>query len=389
MRIIWYKPHEAPDLYQPRYFPVAFSRTEDTIYLPTLDPVQAVEESVDQLFQDDLISAAEFAEVLAALDERREAVDPLRETTPYKLPVRMEQFKQVPGLRPFSLDVEPLSCSVLVRDLRWLRVDDEGDGSDGEQRRLGVWLWVTGYLQADLIDIDVEETYLADAHGEVIARLTEHPRGYRRPDLDAILEDPEIILDCHDANFALTLVFEAPPVRPHGPAPAPDVLRLRLKPLCVRRHQVTWDFGEAEPLYPLIKDAGPSVVLVEGLRSGQLSAEAERRYLDDRNAVSEEEGGPFYAEHPVLLVAARMPQSERPPMVHLDNWRTPVDLLHRCPLSVRLWPEEGPPLAPASITIAVHSNQPNELEASYHFCDLETLPHLSRLTVEVLTVEEA
>lgn len=386
MRIIWYRPHEAPELYQPRYFPVAFSRAEDTIYLPTLDPLQTIEEAVDQLFQDDLISAVEFDEILTALGERQGPGEPLRESTPFKVPVRMEQFRQVPGLRPFEVQVDPPTCSVLVRDIRWLRLDDEAGEA---RRRLGVWVWVVGYLDADLVDLDVEETYLADAAGEVIARLTEHPDGYRRPDLDELLDLPDAVHEHHDATFSLTLVFEEPPARATGPAPKPDILHVQLRPLRVQSHVVSWEFNGSEPVYPLLKDAGPSVVLVEGLQQGQLTPEAERRYLDERNAVSEAVGGEFYTEHPVLLIAARMPGSERPPMVPLENWHTPMDLLLRSPLLARVYPRGGPAVVPFSTTITVHSSQPNEIEAAYHFCDRETLPPLERLTVEVLSLREA
>lgn len=382
MRIIWYKPHQAPDLYQPRYFPVALARAEDAIYLPTLDPVQTLEEAVDQLFQDELISIEEFDEVLQALYEHRGPNEVLRETTPYKVPLQAEQFAQAPGLRPFRLAIEPSTCSVLVRDIRWLRIPD-GNGEE-EGRRLGVWLWVAAYLDADLVEIDVEETYLADHRGKTIARLTEHPQGYRREDLDEIA-GLRMGSGPHEINFATTLVFEAPPERRVSRSQNVDVLHLALRPLRVQRHTVDFEFASADVSYPLIKDAGPAVVLVEGVQTGQLSPDSERRFLDERNDLENPDDSPYYAEHPVLLVAARMPQVCEP--AHkLDNWRSPIDLLLRLPLAVRFFGRDGAEITPSSTTIAVQADQPDELEASYHFCALEALPELAGLQVEVLTL---
>ena len=382
MRIIWYKPHQAPDLYQPRYFPVALARTEDAVYLPTLDPVQTVEEALDQLFQDDLLSVDEFNEVLEELYEHREPGEALRQTTPYKVPVQPEQFAQAPGLRPFRLSTSPASCSVLVRDLRWLRSEQE-EGQEAE-RRLGVWVWVAAYLDADLIDVDAEETYLADHRGKVIARLTEQPQGYRTEELDELASfAPDS--GPREINFAMTLVFEAPP--PRRPAQEPDVLHLALRPLRVQRHTVEFEFPSADISYPLIKDAGSAVVLVEGIQNGQLSPDAERRYLDDRNAFDDPDDSPYYPEHPVLMVAARVPSLGLPAR-QLDNWRSPVDLLMRLPLSVRLYGRDGAEITPSSATISVQSDQPDELEAYYHFCALQALPELAGLQVEVLTLAD-
>lgn len=382
MRIIWYKPHQAPNLYQPRYFPVALARAEDAIYLPTLDPVQTVEEAVDQLFQDELLSVDEFGEVLQALYEHRGPGEPLRETTPYKVPVQPEQFAQAPGLRPFRLAVQPASCSVLVQDIRWLRVAHDEGGE--ETRRLGVWLWVAAYLDADLVDIDVEETYLSDHRGKTIGRLTEHPQGYRSEDLDDTLGLPLASIP-HEINFATTLVFEAPPQRRGNASQNVDVLHLALRPLRVQRHTVAFEFTDGDVVYPMIKDAGPAVVLVEGVQSGQLSPDDERRFLDERNSLDDPDTDPYHPEHPVLMVAARMP-SLGEPAHKLDNWRSPVDLLLRLPLAVRLYACDGAEIMPSSSTIAVQSDEPNELEAFYHFCDMQALPELAGLQVEVLTL---
>lgn len=384
MHIIWYKPHQAPDLYQPRYFPVALARAEDTIYLPTLDPVQTVEEAVDQLFQDDLLSAEEFGEVLHALYEHCGPGESLRETTPYKVPVQPEQFAQAPGLRPFRLAVQPTSCSVLVRDIHWLRTAQ--DDGEGEARRLGVWLWLAAYLDADLVDIDVEETYLADHRGKTIARLTEHPQGYRSEELDDTTSLP-LISGPREINFATTLVFEAPPQRLNNASQHVDVLHLTLRPLRVERHTVDFAFAGADVTYPLIKDAGPAVVLVEGVQTGQLSPDSERRFLDERNDLEDPDNVPYHPEHPVLMVAARMP-SLGEPAHRLDNWRSPVDLMLRLPLAVRLYGRDGAEITPSSTTIAVQSDEPNELEAFYHFCGMKALPELASLQVEVLTLAD-
>ena len=387
MRIVWYNPHQPPELYQPRYYPVAFSRADEVIYLPALDPVQTVEEAVDQLFQDDLISVEEFGEVLRALHERLAPGEPLHETTLYKTPVQLTQFDQAPGLRPFRVVVLNEGVSVLVREVRWLRAPARGE-EEQPQPRLGVWLWVAGCSEADLIEFDLKLTYLADEDGEPIAHLTEFPQGYRRQDLAELVALPQAEREPTAFHFATTLVLEVPPERDGSPSPAPDVLRLALRMLRVQRDVVTWDFGTTPPVYPLIKPAGPSVVLVEGVREGSLDAAAERRYLDERNALDEAITEPYFPEHPVFLVAARLPMTTQDSAGPLDNWRTPIDLLQQCPLTVRLQAEDGSEIIPSSVTIAVQSSQPDEWEASYHFCSIREFPPLSQLQVEVLILAE-
>ncbi|MGE5532118.1 MAG: hypothetical protein ACM3VW_08395 [Bacteroidota bacterium] len=388
MRIIWYKPHQAPELYQPRYYPVAFSRADESIYLPELDPVQLVEEAVDQLFQDDLISAEEFGEVLRALYERQGPGERLHETTLYKTPVQLEQFEQAPGLRPFRVEVLSDSCSVLVREVRWLRVPPRGE-DDEEQQRLGVWLWVAGCTDADLVDFDLEETYLADDHGEELARLTEFPQGYRRGNLDELVALPQEAPLPLSFHFATTLVLDVPAEREPAPPAASDVLRVALRMLKVQREVAGWDFTATAPVYPLIKQVGDAVLLVEGVREGALDAGAERRYLDDRNALGEQIAEPYYPEHPVFLVAARLPMEMNQTPGPLDNWRTPVDLLQQCPLTVRLQAHDGSEIVPTSVSIRVQSDQPDEWEACYHFCNLREFPPLRGLEVEVQKLTEA
>jgi hypothetical protein len=388
MRIIWYKPHQAPELYQPRYYPVAFSRAEEAIYLPELDPVQTVEEAVDQLFQDDLISVDEFDEVLRALYERQGPGEPLHETTLYKTPVQLSQFEQAPGLRPFRVAMLSENCSVLVREVRWLRVPPSGQ-DDEEQQRLGVWLWIAGCADADLVDFDLEETYLADEHGEEIARLTEFAQGYRPEDLEELVRLPEAARPPMSFHFATTLVFEVPAERQPAASPASDVLRVALRMLRVEREVAEWDFTATAPVYPLIKQVGDVVLLVEGVREGALDPAAERRYLDERNALDEQITEPYYPQHPVFLVAARLPMNMNQVNEPLDNWRTPVDLLQQCPLTVRLQAQDGSEIIPTSVSIRVQSDQPDEWEACYHFCDLREFPPLSGLQVEVLKLIEA
>lgn len=388
MRIIWYKPHQAPDVYQPRYYPVAFSRAEEAIYLPELDAVQTVEEAVDQLFQDDLISVDEFDEVLRALYQRQAPGEPLHETTLYKTPVQLAQFDDAPGLRAFRVAMLNENCSVLVREVRWLRVPPRGQ-EEAEQRRLGVWLWIAGCADADLVDFDLEETYLADDRGKEIARLTEFPQGYRRENLEELVRLPDSESQPMNFHFATALVFEVPAERPPCESPASDVLRVALRMLQVQRQVAEWDFTTAEPVYPLIKQVGEVVLLVEGVREGALDPAAERSHLDERNALNEPIAEPYYPQHPVFLVSARLPMNMNQVRGPLDNWRTPVDLLQQCPLTARLQAQDGSEIIPTSVTIRVQSDQPDEWEAHYHFCNLQELPPLSGLQVEVLKLTEA
>ena len=385
MKIIWYKPHEAPNLYQARYFPVVFCRADDTVYLPVLDWVQEVEEAVDRLFRDDLITADEFGEILEQLRQHQQPGEPLRETTPFKVPIGAAVFADAPGLHPFGLRARPKTIFVQVREVRWLGAEGEEDGG-GPLQRLGVWLWLVGDLAAEVVDIDCEQTYLADYRGKAIARLAERPEPYRGDD-DA--EEGEGLRGgVRETRFALTLVFEAPAPRHLTSATPPDLLHLKLLPLCVRREVARWEFPDGEPVYPLIKSAGESVVLVEGLRQGRLSAEAERRLMDERNALDVESPGPYFVEHPVLLVGARLPARPEPTEPRLPGWRSPVDLLQRCPLGVTLTTREGEELIPVSTTIQVQSSHAEELEASYHFPQLEALPPVASLEVEVLSLVE-
>lgn len=385
MHIAWYQPHQPPSVYQPRYFPVALSRLDDTLYLPALDALQVVEQALDRLFADGLITVDEFDEVLFELHRRQLPGEELHATTLYKVPVQSEQFEEAPGLHPFKLRVRPRGCSVLVRELRWLQAEQEEDKEP--ERRLGVWLWVATRLPADLVDVDVEHTYLADATGRVIARLAERPQPYARDDLDEQLALRGTRgAAAREARFALTLVFEAPNSRRLGEYAPLDVLHLTLRPLEVHQRLIRWEFTAAAPPYPLIKSTGETTVLVEGIQRGTLSSTSERRLLDERNRLDSEEPGPYYAEHPVLLVTARLPEQAGWGEEGSPDWRSPLELLSRCPVEVSLRASDGSEIRPLTTTVEVHSSHVEELEAAYHFPQMRELPPVSALQVEVLEV---
>lgn len=388
MRIVWYRPSDTPPVYQPRYFPVCLDRAEDTVYLPTLDPLQVIEEAVDQLFQDDQISVRELDEVLSALYDRvpREQSDLHR---PARSFLQLAQFQQVPGLHPFIVEVHPGTFGAVVPDIRRVRVEME---EDREEERLGIWLWIGGYSEADIIDVDVENTYLADADGEILARLSERPRPYRRPDLDDEENEDEPFSrplgapGAHEVMYGLNLLLDLPAERESVPGLPLDVLHVHLLRLRVQRQVVEWRFTDEPPVYPLIKDAGSTVVLVEGFRKGQVDAGDERGILDGINQFGNLRPLEYHREHPVLLIAARtaeLRQAEYLP----DEWRSPLDLLMRCPLSVTLQREDGRLVEPMSSQISVTSSHTNELEAVYHFWQYEELPEWKVMRVEVLTVE--
>jgi hypothetical protein len=90
----------------------------------------------------------------------------------------------------------------------------------------------------------------------------------------------------------------------------------------------------------------------------------------------------------VLLISARLPVRGKEDEDGLTDWHSPVDLLDRCPLAVTLEAQDGTEIAPQTTTIQVQSSHAEELEASYHFPQLQELPPLRKLRVEVLNVVE-